>query len=275
MKPCRSPKRRPWERRVEMLPLLLDRFAPKQLVIQITDRCNARCPQCGMRVSTVFPRSTLNPDDIRRTIDAAAAQGVKVISFTGGEPLLMLDVLIPLIHHAGKAGIPYIRTGTNGFVFMDRDDARFETRVRRVVDRLAETPLRNFWISLDSALPEVHEQMRGFPAVVAGIGKALPLFHDAGLYPSVNLGINRNLSRGTMHLNPPPDAAGLETYLEKFYREFRDAFGAFYRLVVDLGFTIVNSCYPMSIAPADGDSPLRAVYGASSTDRVISFTRAE
>jgi len=30
-----------------------------QLVVQITDRCNARCPQCGMRISSSFKRRTL------------------------------------------------------------------------------------------------------------------------------------------------------------------------------------------------------------------------
>lgn len=257
-----------------MLPPLLDRFAPKQLVIQLTDRCNARCPQCGMRVTSAFQRSTLDSDEVRRAIDAAAARGVKAISFTGGEPLLMLDTLIPLIQYAGEAGIPMIRTGTNGFVFTNRNESRFETRVRHIVDRLAETPLRNFWISLDSAIPDVHEAMRGFPSVVAGIEKALPMFHDAGIWPSVNLGINRNLTRGTMALAPPV-AEGMAAYLTDFYREFQAAFRAFYRFVIDLGFTTVNSCYPMSIPAEESDSSLRAVYGASASDRVIRFTDVE
>ncbi len=71
-------------------------------------------------------------------------------------------------------------------------------RIRRLVEMLADTPLRNFWISLDSADPAVHERMRGFPGVVAGIEKALPIFHQHGIYPSANLGINRNM--GAIHI---------------------------------------------------------------------------
>ncbi|MEP9410851.1 MAG: hypothetical protein HRF42_05505 [Candidatus Brocadia sp.] len=41
-----------------MLPLLRGRV-PGQLVIQLTDKCNARCPQCSMRVSENYKRSTL------------------------------------------------------------------------------------------------------------------------------------------------------------------------------------------------------------------------
>jgi molybdenum cofactor biosynthesis enzyme MoaA len=90
-------------------------------VVQITDRCNARCPQCGMRVTESFARSTLATDAIKRMIDAAACRGVQAISFTGGEPLLDLPRLVELIRYAGDAGIPYIRTGTNGFMLTNRE----------------------------------------------------------------------------------------------------------------------------------------------------------
>ncbi|OQX09511.1 MAG: hypothetical protein BWK76_22075 [Desulfobulbaceae bacterium A2] len=100
-----------------ILSLLRGRI-PGQVVIQYTDRCNAACPQCGMRRTESFPRATLGPDNARRVIDAAAARGVKALSLTGGEPLLHLDEVIALIDHAAAAGIPFIRTGTNGFLFM-------------------------------------------------------------------------------------------------------------------------------------------------------------
>jgi len=65
--------------------------------------------------------------------------------------------------------------------------------MKRMAESLAATPLRNLWISIDSAVPEVHEKMRGFPGVIRGIEKALPIFHQFGIYPSANLGINRNM----------------------------------------------------------------------------------
>ena len=52
---------------------------PGQLVIQLTDRCNAFCPQCGMRVTKKFKRSTLSADNVKRIIDAAAQKGVNVV----------------------------------------------------------------------------------------------------------------------------------------------------------------------------------------------------
>jgi len=39
----------------------LNRHIPGQLVVQITNGCNASCPQCGMRVPERFKRSSLLP----------------------------------------------------------------------------------------------------------------------------------------------------------------------------------------------------------------------
>jgi MoaA/NifB/PqqE/SkfB family radical SAM enzyme len=254
---------------------LLNNRIPGQLVVQMTDRCNARCPQCGMRVCAPFERSTLEVDYIRRLIDAAAEKHFQAVSFTGGEPLLYADDLIKLIRHAGAAGIPYIRTGTNGFIFRNPQQPGFRKRVYGLAEALADTPLRNFWISLDSYFDAVHEQMRGFKGVVAGIEKALPIFHELGLYPSVNLGINRNLGGITTRAIVPMRFGSRQQYLDAFYRGFYDGFQQFYRRVVDLGFTIANTCYPMSIDADEQEMGLSAVYAASATTDVVRFAAAE
>ncbi|BBO89057.1 radical SAM protein [Desulfosarcina ovata] len=254
---------------------ILNNRIPGQLVIQITDRCNARCPQCGMRTTNAFSRSTLDTDTIKRLIDAAAVRGVQAISFTGGEPLLDMDRLVALIRHAGDAGIPYIRTGTNGFIFRHPDRADFADRVNRIVEQLADTPLRNFWISLDSAVDAVHESMRGFPGAVAGIEKALPIFHRAGIYPAVNLGINRNVGgRATRELKPAASPLD-EAYLEIFYHRYSRAFERFYQRAVDLGFTMANACYPMSIDVPECEQGLSAVYAATTVADIVRFTPGE
>ncbi|MGD8251078.1 MAG: radical SAM protein [Desulfobacterales bacterium] len=237
--------------------------APGQLVIQVTDHCNADCPQCGMNRRMGYPRSRLGVDDVRRVLDAAASRGVRAVSFTGGEPLLFLDDLVTLIDHAGSVGIPMIRTGTNGFLFRGWDRPEFEDRVHRLAERLSATPLRNFWISIDSSNPAVHEEIRGFPGVVKGIEKAVPIFHSHGFYPSANLGINRRVGGES----PAMTAAASE---KAFFSHFKNSFDRFFRLVDRLGFTIANACYPMSMN--DGDiNGLAPVYGASSTSSIVNF----
>ncbi|MBD3272621.1 MAG: radical SAM protein [Elusimicrobia bacterium] len=248
--------------------------APGQLVIQITDRCNATCLQCGMRATEPFKRSSLTLDQVKKIIDTAAQQGIQALSFTGGEPFLNTDFLFAAIDHAGKAGIPYIRTGTNGYFFCyHSDESRFRRNVNSIIERMAKTSLRNFWISIDSSIPDVHENMRSLPGVINGIKKALPLFHEAGIYPSANLGINRNVGGDKTYSLLEDQFKTEQDYLKAFTRIYHKAFTDFYRFVIHLGFTTVNTCYPMSLDPTHGD--LSAVYAATSPQRIINYTSHE
>jgi hypothetical protein len=208
-----------------------------------------------MRRTEPFLRSKLRLDDMKRIIDAAAERGVRAVSFTGGEPFLFFDELVLLIEHATAAGIPYVRTGTNGFLFMNSRHPDFVRRITRIAERLARTKLYTFWISIDSAVPAVHESMRGLPGVIAGIERALPIFHALGIYPSANLGINRDTG-GRWE--------GAADRTRDWYWHFRWAFPEFYSFVESLGFTIVNACYPMS-------ARANAVYKAGTNDDVVHF----
>ncbi len=245
---------------------------PGQLIIQLTDICNARCPQCGMRVDEKFPRTRLANEQVKRLLEAAIERGIQMLSFTGGEPMLLQDDLLELIEYAGELGFSYIRTGTNGYLFRNPQADDFLDRMSRLAARLAASPLRNFWISVDSAEPSIHERMRGFPGVIEGIAKVLPIFHDHGVFPSANVGLNRNMNEETAAL--PVFADGGDAGAQRFYTVYRRALGQLYRLLIDLGFTMTSACYPMSIQPA-ADGGLQSVYAATATDRVVNFTHWE
>lgn len=244
--------------------LLLKGRIPYQLVIQYTDRCNAQCPQCGMRASENYRRSTLSMDKVKRIIDYAATQGVKAISFTGGEPFLYFDEIVSLLKYAKEAGIKYTRTGTNGFMFTESDSVNYRSRITKIAESLADAGIYTLWISLDSAVPALHEAMRGLPGVVAGIEKALPIFHQHGIYPSANLGINRNIAEFPLDGISSSDV----------YHAFRSAFEKYYRFVIDLGFTMVNACYPMSVQNSN-HTTLNPVYRAASGNRLVQFSSLE
>jgi len=247
-----------------LFPLLKGR-GPTQLVLQYTDACNARCPQCSMRVTEPFTRSKLNHESAKRIIHAAAQKGFAALSITGGEPLLYLEEIVDLLKYARTLGIRYTRTGTNGYLFANHDRSDFHDRVTKIAEQLAESGLYTFWISIDSADPIVHEEMRGLPGVIRGIEKALPIFHAHGIYPSANLGINKNAGGSSWPLSTDASA---------FYEFYRSAFGRFYTLVINMGFTIVNACYPMSIeeSPANG---LNAIYGATNASGITKYAPAD
>ena len=271
-------------KRIKKIPLFFYQFkqlmkgrCPGQLVIQMTDRCNAQCPQCGMRAAERFTRSDINLYDMKCILDRAAGLGIKAVSLTGGEPMLRMQDVLRLAHCAQKAGIDMIRSGTNGFMFqLKKGESRqaFDARISAVARDIAQSPIRNFWISIDSCIAQEHERMRGFPGVIDGIRRAVPLFHKNGFYPSVNLGINRNiLGEKTRNLKRE-DFFSQEDYLRTFEEVFYEAFCRFYAFVIDMGFTIVNACYPMSSLEID-EQACDAVYPAASADRIVSFDQEE
>lgn len=252
---------------------LLCKSLPGQVVIQLTDRCNASCPQCGMRKTEMFQRNNLSSKTVEGIIDHAAENGFQALSITGGEPLIYFDDVINFINYADSAGIEFIRTGTNGFLFCNSDAPDFTDRIKLIAEKLAATSIYTFWISIDSADASLHEEMRGLKSVIKGIKKALPIFHSYGIYPSANLGINRNTGgRNMMPLVSPGDTKGLT---EAAYDSFRESFRNFYNSVINLGFTIVNSCYPMSSDETCSSEDLNAVYSAVSSDSIISFSKYE
>jgi hypothetical protein len=226
-----------------------------------------------MNTTQPFDRHRLGLKYLQGMIDNAGARRIGAVSFTGGEPLLLLEDLVAMLDYAGAAGIPYIRTGTNGFVFRHPERPDFDARMHRLAARLAATPIRNFWISIDSADPGTHEKMRGFKGVVAGIRRALPIFHAHGLYPSANLGLNRNL--GGEASIPILPRAHTTAQAADYVAALHKGLDLFFRQVADLGFTIANVCYPMSLDDDADPGDLQAVYGATSVDTVVSFAAHE
>ncbi len=245
-----------------------------QLVIQFTNHCNAKCPQCGMSISRQIHRTRLSVPTIKKIIDAAAQRNIQSISFTGGEPLLFLDDLTELIEYAKQAGILFVRTGTNGFVFMNPGKNGFYRRLKKTARKLYDSGLRNFWISIDSVNPSLHEKMRGLPDVIGGIRKGLKIFHDTGLFPSANLGINRNMAGWLTAGFDSKDFSSEQEYLECFFERFKTGFESFIHFVIQLGFTMVSFCYPMSTGH-DFSSGLDPVYGAASSKEIVKFSSRE
>lgn len=256
------------------LSCFLQQTTPGQLVIQFTNHCNARCPQCGMRTTNKIERKRIPVADIKKIIDAAARRNIQSISFTGGEPLLFPDDLAQMIRYAKKSGIPMIRTGTNGFIFRNSHEKQFNTRVQKIAKKLYHSGLRNFWISIDSANPTLHEKMRGLPGIIDGLKKGLQIFHDAGLFPTANMGINRNLAGWLTAGIKREDYCSEKEYLEKFLERFQKGFECFISSVIGMGFTMVSFCYPMSI-DNEKTSNLKPVYAATSMNQIVAFDAME
>jgi MoaA/NifB/PqqE/SkfB family radical SAM enzyme len=223
-----------------------------------------------MRREAEIERVKLPAETIEKALRDCAENGVEAVSFTGGEPFINIPEIISLLEYAGNLKIPYLRSGTNGYMFASGGEAAGLDKLIHFVEALVKSPLRNFWISMDSADTATHERLRGLPGVIEGITKVLPVFHARGLYPAVNLGINRSIAGAMI---PPLGEPGSENE-DVFLENFRRGFNAFFSKAIGMGFTMANVCYPMSPETANLGTE-KAAYGAISDDLMVRFSQHE
>ena len=126
----------------------------------VTYRCNATCSFCDIWER---PSPYVTPENVRENLRDLKRLGVRVIDFTGGEPLLHRQ-LPDLLAEAKKLGFITTIT-TNGLLY-----PKYADRLHGLVDMLH--------FSLDSPIAEEHDRSRGvtcFDKVMESIGVARQL----------------------------------------------------------------------------------------------------
>ncbi|NPV55747.1 MAG: GTP 3',8-cyclase MoaA [Anaerolineae bacterium] len=122
--------------------MLIDRFGRQvtYLRISVTDRCNLRCVYCmpSDGVTQKTHEQIMRYEEIAQIVGVCAANGVRKVRITGGEPLIRKDLpeLIAMIH--ATPGIEDISLTTNGIL------------LNGMVEALASAGLKRINISLDT-----------------------------------------------------------------------------------------------------------------------------
>ena len=173
---------------------LRDRFARplRDLRISVTDRCNFRCRYCMPR--EVFgagfeflPRDqVLSFEEITRLARLFAAQGVRKLRLTGGEPLLRND-LPTLIRMLSDIPDIDIAMTTNGSLLAEQARA------------LAAAGLKRVTVSLDSLDDAVFRAMNDVDFPVARVLAGIDAAAAAGLAPiKINAVVRRGVNDHTI-----------------------------------------------------------------------------
>ncbi len=125
------------------------------LRISVTDRCNLRCAYCMPRqgVSKIPAEHILRYDEILRLVRIGAAQGIRKVRITGGEPLA--------------------RSGIAGFVSSLSSVEKIEDRclttngvlLKGLAGELKRAGLDRVTVSLDSLRPDRFEEITGHDAL--------------------------------------------------------------------------------------------------------------
>ncbi len=115
----------------------------------ITERCNLTCPHCYSSAGVKPREGELSTVECMRLIDDLEVLGVRIIGWTGGEPLLRRDLEEIMTYARDKAGIASAIT-TNGVLLTGKR-----------VDRLRASGVQSIQISIDGSTPERNAIMRG------------------------------------------------------------------------------------------------------------------
>lgn len=152
--------------------------APPVVVWNVCRHCNLRCPHCYAAASLRPSRNDLSTKEAFGLIDDLAGVGVRVVIFSGGEPLLRPD-LFDLMARARNRGLKPLLS-SNG-VCLDGASAR----------RLADMGVRYVGVSLDglAAQNDAYRGMKGaFARAVRGLRHAM----EAGLGAGIRLTLTRH-----------------------------------------------------------------------------------
>ncbi|OFV90374.1 MAG: hypothetical protein A3G76_01780 [Acidobacteria bacterium RIFCSPLOWO2_12_FULL_65_11] len=151
---------------------------PPVVVWNVCRHCNLRCPHCYAAASLRPSRNDLSTQEAFGLIDDLAGVGVRVVIFSGGEPLLRPD-LFDLMARARDRGLKPLLS-SNG-VCLDRASAR----------RLADLGVRYVGVSLDG-LAAQNDAYRGMEGAFARAVRGLRHAMDEGLGTGIRLTLTRH-----------------------------------------------------------------------------------
>jgi uncharacterized radical SAM superfamily Fe-S cluster-containing enzyme len=141
-------------------------------IIDVTNRCNLRCPICFANAAASGYVYEPSFDEICRMIDSLASNRpvpVKALQLSGGEPTLR-DDLPEIIRYAHSAGIPHVEVNTNG-VRTAKDPAYLR--------RLCQSGVSSFYLQFDSVTPEPYKVTRGLDLLPTKL-RSLENFRNEG-----------------------------------------------------------------------------------------------
>lgn len=156
---------------------ILGRDFPLIATFQLTNRCNFNCRMCNIKNN---PRQdTLALPLFKKIIDELYSMGTIYATLSGGEPLLIKDILDYLAY--AKSKICSVNLVTNGYLVSEE-----------FAKRLEEIELDSISISLD-ALGENNDSIRGMPGAFAKTLQGIKLLQKYS--PGVKITVNTVISR--------------------------------------------------------------------------------
>lgn len=156
------------------------------VVWNITRTCNLKCVHCYTDSEAKKYPDEVTTDRAKEVLDDLAEFKVPAVLFSGGEPLVRSD-LFELAAHARSKGL-HVVLSTNG-TLIDRPTAQ----------KLKDLEFAYVGISLDSAIPAIHDEFRGmkgaFERTMAGFRHCVAVGQKVGLRLTLTRHTAENLDK--------------------------------------------------------------------------------
>jgi len=172
---------------------------PPVVVWNVCMHCNMTCPHCYAAAVSEPSPTDLGTEEGLRLLDEMAKCGVKVVIFSGGEPLLRPD-LFTLLRHASEVGLAP-QLSTNG-VRIDAD----------IAHQLAEAGVAYVGVSVDGKR-SFNDDYRGLPGGYDAALEGLRRAKGAGMRTGLRMTLTR---RNADQLEAMLEVAG-EVGADRFY----------------------------------------------------------
>lgn len=140
---------------------------------QVTHACNHKCPHCFSSAGLPL-ENELELDDAKKMVDQLVEMGMKLFTFTGGEPLLRKEFVLGLVEYLGKKGI-YSRLFTNGYLVTEE-----------LAVELKKRGLKELQVSIDG-LEKTHDEFRNTKSSFKGAVNAIRFAAKADLNTFVRI----------------------------------------------------------------------------------------
>jgi radical SAM protein with 4Fe4S-binding SPASM domain len=125
-----------------------EKYIPLVLSWNVTRKCNLKCSHCYINAAPREHTDELTAEEGKRLIDQICEVSHPLLILSGGEPLLRKDIY-ELIEYGTQKGLR-MGLGSNGTLI---DDS--------VARKLKQSGIKTVSISIDSHIPEHHDDFRG------------------------------------------------------------------------------------------------------------------
>jgi radical SAM protein with 4Fe4S-binding SPASM domain len=150
-----------------------ERFIPLVISWNVTRKCDLKCPHCYVNSTTKQLENELTTEEAKALMDQICEVSRPLLILSGGEPLLREDIF-ELIHYGAAKGLKMGLGSSGGLI-----DAR-------AAKRLKEAGIETVSISLDSHIPQQHDEFRGVNGSWEKAVRAIKALREESVLVQVN-----------------------------------------------------------------------------------------